>query len=86
MDSDIISDGSYLMLNYKLRFFQYTLFLFDQSACTLLFKSIYLYLSIPISIYLLEIEDELEDVDRNCIDSPISDGTIEEDFEQALAK
>ena len=47
---------------------------------------IYLSLSIPKSNYLLEIEDELEDVDRNCIDSPISDGTIEEDFEQALAK
>jgi len=33
-----------------------------------------------------DIEEDLEDMDgRNCIDSPISDGTIEEDFEQALA-
>jgi len=33
-----------------------------------------------------DLEDELEDVaGRGCIDSPISDGTIEEDFEQALA-
>ncbi len=40
-----------------------------------------------IAVLVLDIEEDLEDMDgRNCIDSPISDGTIEEDFEQALAK
>ena len=42
----------------------------------------------PLQIKInLDLEEELEDMNgRNVIDSPISDGTIEEDFEQALAK
>ena len=46
-----------------------------------------IYLSIYLSIYLEEdLVDLVEGEGRDYIESPMSDGTIEEDFEEALAR